>query len=546
MRTTVDAVAEFLAGAGIRRMYGVPGAGSSLDVIEAIRRRGIEFVSTHHPGAAILMAATDGDLSDRPGVCVVPQGSGLAGAVSGLALAHLDRVPLIVLSECPPRASRRAGVRRVLDHPQVLRGVTKDGATITSTRAERLIAWAWEEAAATPAGPVFLELPADEALRPTRRRALSMPRRTPVGPSPNAIRKIARLLIRAGRAVVVAGMGCRDGSVALALRDLVEHLGSPVFTTQRAKGVIPEDHPLAAGVFAGGRLEEEFLGRAECVLAVGLDSVEILPRPWRPGPTVLSIVACQEITLPYEADAEAVGDLATALVRLQEELPPAGEWHFADWAKRGERFHARMRSLLAETGRVRGSQWVAPHRVVEIAREVFPRPTVAVADAGAHALAVAAFWEAYEPKGYLCPSGPGGTGYALPVAIAAKLAAPDRPVVAFMGEGGFLLNLAEVATAGRLGVPLAIVVFLDGALSWVRVAQEQKRYAPVGASLEPMDIPKLAESLGVLGTVVEDEEALRAALQEAAETTRPAIVVARVNPHGYRRMVEILRGKADR
>ena len=238
--------------------------------------------------------------------------------------------------------------------------------------------------------------------------------------------------------------------------------------------------------------------------------------------------------------------MATALVRLQEELPPAGEWHFADWAKRGERFRTRMRSLLAETGRVQGSQWVAPHRVVEIAREVFPRPTVAVADAGAHALAVAAFWEAYEPKGYLCPSGPGGTGYALPVAIAAKLAAPDRPVVAFMGEGGFLLNLAEVATAGRLGVPLAIVVFLDGAPSWVRVAQEQKRYAPVGAPLEPMDIPKLAESLGVLGTVVEDEESLRTALQEAAETTRPAIVVARVNPLGYRRMVEILRGKADR
>ena len=161
MRTTVDAVAEFLAAAGIRRMYGVPGAGSSLDVIEAIRRRGIEFVSTHHPGAAILMAATDGDLSDRPGVCVIPQGPSLAGAVSGLAIAHLDRAPLILLSECPPRASRRAGAGRALDHSQVLRGVTKGGATITSTRAERLIAWAWEEATATPAGPVFLELPAD-------------------------------------------------------------------------------------------------------------------------------------------------------------------------------------------------------------------------------------------------------------------------------------------------------------------------------------------------------------------------------------------------
>ena len=472
MTTTVDAVAEFLAAAGIRRVYGVPGAGSSLDVIEAICRRGIELVSTHHPGAAVLMAATDGDLSGRPGVCIVPQGSGVAGAVSGLAHAYLDRAPLIVLSECPPRASRRAGARRALDHPHVLRGVTKDGATITSARAERLIAWAWEEAATTPAGPVFLELPPDQALRPTRRRTLSLSRRKPAQPSPNAIRKLARMLIRAGRAVVVAGMGCRDGSATLALRDLVEHLGSPVFTTRRAKGVIPEDHPLAAGVFAGGRLEEELLGGAECVLAVGLDSVEIPPRARRPGSKVLSIVAYQGAAATFEAHAVAVGDLATALIRLREELPPAGEWHFADWAKRGERFHARMQFLLAEASHVRGSQWMAPHRVVEIAREVFPRPTVAVADAGAHALAVAAFWKAYEPKGYLCPSGPGGTGYALPAAIGAKLAEPDRPVVAFMGEGGLFVHLAEVATAARLGVPLAMVVFLDGARSWVQVAQE--------------------------------------------------------------------------
>jgi acetolactate synthase I/II/III large subunit len=545
MTTTVDAVAEFLVVVGIRRVYGVPGTGSSLDVIQAIGRRGIEFVSTHHPGAAVLMAATDGDLSHRPGVCIIPQGSGVAAAVSGLAQTHLDRVPLIALSESPPRAIRRGGVGRVLDHSHVFRGVTKDGATITCARAERLIAWAWEEAAAPPAGPVFLELPADEALRPTRRRMLSLSVRKPAEPSPNAIRKLARLLVRGGRAVVVAGMGCREGDVALALRDLVEHLGSPVFTTRRAKGTIPEDHPLAAGVFTGGRLEEELLGRAECVLAVGLDPVEIPPRAWRAGPKTLAIVACQGSAVPFEADAEAVGDLATALARLREELPPAGEWHHADWARRGERFHARVRSLMAEASQVRGSQGMPPHRVVEIAREVFPRPTVAVADAGAHALAVAAFWKAYEPKGYLCPSGLGGTGYALPAAMAAKLATPDRPVVAFMGEGGLLLNLAEVATAGRLSVPLAIVVFLDGARSWVRVAQEQKRYAPAGASLEPTDIPKLAEGLGVLATVVEGEQALRLALQETADTTGPAIVAARINPHGYRRMVEILGGKSE-
>ena len=544
MTTTVEVISAFLATAGLQRMYGVPGEGSSLDLIEAVRRAGIEFVATHHTSEAAIMAATDADLSCQAGVCVLPRGLGVAAAIPGLAYAYLDRVPMIVVFEGPPRAARRIGPRRALDHRQLFRGVTKDGATITSPRAHRLITWAWEEASAAPAGPVYLELPSDEALRPAKRRAPSPVRRETEEPSPNAIRKIARLLIRAGRAVVVAGMGCRDGKVPLALRDLVEHLGSPIFTTQRAKGVIPEDHPLAAGIFAGGRAEEELLNRAECVLAVGLDSVEMLPRSWRLTPPVASLRAYRGSPAPFEAEAEAVGDLAMGLRQLREELPPAGEWSFADWAKRGERFRARMRGLLAEAGRARGSQLMAPHRVVEIAREVFPRPTLAVVDAGAHSLAVAAFWDAYEPKGYICSGGQGGAGYAVSAAVGARLAATDRPVLAFMGERGLFLGLAEAATASQLRVALTIIVFLDESFSWARIAQEQKRYAPVGGAMGAMDIPSLAEGLGACAVVVEDEEALRAALQEAAGMTTPAIVAARVNPHGYRRMVELLRGKA--
>jgi thiamine pyrophosphate-dependent acetolactate synthase large subunit-like protein len=137
-----------------------------------------------------------------------------------------------------------------------------------------------------------------------------------------------------------------------------------------------------------------------------------------------------------------------------------------------------------------------------------------------------------------------GAAYALPAAIAAKLATPDRPVLAFMGDNGFLLNLSEVATAARLNLAITVVVFADEMLSLARVAQEQRRYAPLGISLSDLDIPKMAEGLGALGTTVADEDGLRAALRDALSTTRPAIIAARVNPQGYRRMVEILRGKA--
>jgi acetolactate synthase-1/2/3 large subunit len=343
----------------------------------------------------------------------------------------------------------------------------------------------------------------------------------------------------------VAGLGCRDTGVARALRELVEHLGAPTLTTRRAKGVIPEDHPLSAGVFFGGPLDDELLGRSDCVLAIGLDPAELAPRAWKASPPVLSMAEYRITPSPFEAVAESVGALSKGLDLLRESLPPAGEWSFAAWAKRGGAFKGRARALLAESSRVSAGQGIAPHRVVEIAREVFPRPTLATADAGAHALAVTALWETYEPKAFLCSSGLAEAGYALPAAIAAKLGAPERPVVAFMGDTGFLLSVPEVATAARLDLPLAIVVFVDETMSLARVAQEQKRYQPIGSSLSAMDIPKLAEGLGALGTTVEDEDGLRSALSDAVATTRPAIIAVRVNPHGYRKMVEALHGKTE-
>jgi acetolactate synthase-1/2/3 large subunit len=343
----------------------------------------------------------------------------------------------------------------------------------------------------------------------------------------------------------VAGSGCREAAVTRPLRELVEHLGAPTLTTPRAKGVIPEDHPLAAGVFSGGSLEEELLGQADCVLAVGVDPAEVLARPWRAGRPVLSLADYRMTPCPFVATAEATGSLATGLVMLREGLPPAGEWNLASWARLGEAFRARTRSLLAEAVSPRGLHGLAPHRVVEIAREVFPRQTIATVDTGAHALVVSAFWETYEPKTYLCSGGFAGAGYAIPAAIAAKLVATERPVLAFAGEGGLLLNLPEVATASGLGLKIVLVVFVDESLSLVRVAQEQKRYAPVGVSLPQLDIPKIVDGLGALGTAVEDEEGLRSALSDALEAPRPAVIAVRVNPHGYRRMLEVLRGKAQ-
>jgi acetolactate synthase I/II/III large subunit len=541
--TAAEAVVAFLAEAGICRIYGLPGGGSTLDVMEAARQRGIDFVLAQHESGAALMAATEGDLLGRPGVCLVALGPGAASTVNGVAHAFLDQAPLLLLTDRSPRVSLYLATRQHLDHFRLFHGVTKDRATITAPRTESVLGWAWKKALAVPMGPVHLDFPADEATRPTRRRALRLETRRVAGPSPSAIRSAGKLLARRGRTVVIAGLGCRESESARALQDLVEHLGAPVLTTHKAKGVIPEDHPLAAGVFAGGRLEEELLARADGVLVAGVDPVGLHPRVWGGAQAVISLAEYRAGPRPYSTVSEIIADLPESLDALREALPPGGGWGLAEWAGRGAAFKARSRRLLAEACAGRGREGLSPHRVVEIAREIFPRDTILTVDSGAHMYVAATFWETFRPKEFLCSGGLATMGFALPAAVAAKLSNPRRPVLALVGDGGFLTSLPDVATAAHLKLPLVVIVFKDGCFSLVRVRQEQRRFAPIGISTGETDIPKLAESLGALGTEVDDEEGLRLAVKDALVTTQPAIIAARVRSNGYRRMLEILCGK---
>jgi acetolactate synthase-1/2/3 large subunit len=544
MATTAEAFAAFLVSRGVRRIFGVPGASSSLEVIEACRRRHIDFVLTHRGEAAALMAATDGDLLARPGVCLSGLGPGALSLVRGAAHAFLDRAPLLLLTERASRSHLHLSLHQTLDHLQLFEAVTKMGATLTAPRAERLFARAWEEALEAPAGPVHLDLPADEAGKMLRGRGHPVRSRRPSAPSPSAIRTAARFLSRRGRIVTIAGLGSRGPREARALQDLVEHLGCPILSTPKAKGVVPEDHPLAAGIFAGGRLEEEeLLAKADGVLAVGLDPVELLPRHWRASLPVVSLMGYRCGPAPYEAAAEVVADLPMSLEAFRQALPPGGGWGLAEWATRGASFKARARRLLTEASQGRGGGGIAPHRVVEIAREAFPRTTLLSVDSGIHASVAAIFWETYEPKGYLCSGGLDTMGYALPAALAAKLARPDRPVLALLGDGGFALSLPDILTAARLRLGITAVVFVDEWLGVTRALQERRRFAPTGAFLGGLNLPGLAESFGVLGTAVEDEEALRSALKDAVGTSQPAIIAARVRAGGYRKLLEILRGR---
>ncbi len=185
---------------------------------------------------------------------------------------------------------------------------------------------------------------------------------------------------------------------------------------------------------------------------------------------------------------------------------------------------------------------LAPHRVAQMTRELTAAGSIATVDAGAHMFQATTYWQALEPGELLISNGLATMGFALPAAIAAQLVHPDRRVVCFTGDGGLMMVASELETVARLRLPLLIVVFNDEALSLIEVKQEQKGFEGVSMRYVGPDLRALARAFGLRAFTATDEATLHAALVAAQTAPGPALIDARVDPSGYRRMLEIVRG----
>ncbi len=544
MPTVADLIVEGLARAEAPRLFGVPGGGSNLEVLEAARGRGLPFVLCHQEWAACIMAAVTGELTGRPGVVVSTLGPGVTASATGLAHARLDRSPLVYISDRHPAGVLEFATHQYLDHGAHLTPITKGSVTVGADSAAHWVAHAVRLALGEPRGPVHLDLPADVAGRS------AVPAATALAPTPPAtldgdlVERAAELIRAARRPLVIAGLGCR-GADAKWLRAFAEALPAPVLTTYKAKGAIPDPHPLALGIFTGGALEEPLVERADLIIAFGLDTVELIPRRWSYTAPVLSLTRCPAADPGLRAPGggayftpalEVVGEPGAIL----EDLAPRimGRGARADWDV-AEVDRIRRARLAALEVPVPG---LAPHRVAQMTRELTAAGSIATVDAGAHMFQATTYWQALEPGELLISNGLATMGFALPAAIAAQLVHPDRRVICFTGDGGLMMVAAELETVARLRLPIVIVVFNDEALSLIEVKQEQKGFEGVSMRYAGPDLRVLARAFGLRAFTATDEATLSAALIGAQTAPGPALIDARIDPSGYRRMLEIVRG----
>ena len=281
------------------------------------------------------------------------------------------------------------------------------------------------------------------------------------------------MLGRARRPILIAGLGVYWCNASAELVKLAERIGAPVLTTTKCKGMIPEDHPLRAGCVIGGLIERKLVMEADLIIAVGLDAVELQPKPWPYTLPVLALSSIPSLDAFVPADPKIVGDLKALLAAC---AMGAGGTNWGEKAAKTFRHgrarraqHAKHRAVAAahDGGRARGAA-AQHHRDLRCRRQ----PPPGRAEMGSlRAARVPHLQRA------------GSMGYAVPGALAARLAFPDRPVVAFTGDGGFLMTIAELQTAQRENLPIIVLVFDDQEIGLIRVKQEIKEIPAHGVHI---------------------------------------------------------------
>lgn len=526
MATTVEVLADAIKAAGTSFIVGHPG-GESVELMEAARKRDMRFILMKQEVAGAMLAATWGDITGAPGVCLSTRGPGAANMVNGVAHAMLDRSPLIAITDRYSTPQHETGLRQRIDQLAMFAPVVKWGTTVDARVVRTQIARAMRTATALSPGPVQFDMPQSETQKDAGELVCEPPLMADwdfADPDRAGLSRLVKRINAAKKPVLLAGLGVLWNGASDALVALAEKLGAPVLTTSKVKGAIPEDHPLRAGCIIGGLIERNLVNQSDLILTIGLDAVELQPKPWPYEIPVISLINTPALDALVPAEFEVMGNIKALLAALTDECASGTGW--------GEAAAATFRDDVTAALNTPASG-LSPQRAMEVARAVLPRDTIATCDAGASRLLVVQKWQSYGPREFLTSNGLGSMGYAIPSAMAARLAYPDRPVVAFTGDGGFMMAVADIQTAVRERLPITVVVLDDEEIGLIRVKQEIKGIERYGVGIGGIDWDSLARGLGAEGVTVHSENELQDALQQARHTEQVTVIAAKIDGSGY-------------
>jgi acetolactate synthase-1/2/3 large subunit len=486
---------------GVEHIFGLPGT-QNISLFEALRQSSLRTILATNELAAGFMANGYYRASGKVGVLTTIPGPGFAWAVAAIAEASQDSAALLYLVNKPAGGPGAKFNLQAIDQRAILAPLVRR--VIEVDQAVDISAGVREAFAATTAGepgPVLLQI--DERAINGDTVETAPPADASPAPTPaDLIQQAAQLLRDSGRAVFFVGQGANDANRSL--RELAERLGAPVVATRSARGIVPEDHPLAMTFDfseAGVRGLNALLDRSDLIVAIGC-------KLSHNGTYGFKLRFAKEKLIHVDASAEVLGANYPAQLAIQSDagafldaLAKADAvWQSrqSDWSleELAARKHSGATDPRVAEPKVQGVNPPTPGSFFAALRAALPSGSCLVTDSGLHQVLATRHFRVQEPRGMIIPSDFQSMGFGLPAAIGAKLAAPHRAVVALIGDGGLAMSGMELVTAVRERIPLTVIVFNDGALGQIRLQQLSSYGHSHATELRTPNLALFAEAIG--------------------------------------------------
>ena len=495
-------LARSLQAEGVERVFAVPGE-ENLHLLEALRETPIELVVARHEQSAGFMAATEGRLTEKAGVCLATLGPGATNLVTAAAHAQLGAMPMVMITGQKPIRDSRQAAFQLLDVVGMMRPLTKFSETVVAAQTiPHCVREAFQQAEQERPGAVHLELPEDIAQDPVGGDPLERPlTRRPVAEA-QILERAGAWIAAAKRPILLIGAGANRKRCTGALTAFVDKLQIPFVSTQLGKGVVSEqrDECLGTAALSADDLVHAAFERADLVVNAGYDPVEKPPFLMRDDDTrrVIHVdFSSPRVEPVYAPDLEVIGDIGDAFERLTAALParPPSDLDL---------FRAVRRCWVDSIGQPCAAGDRGPRSLAAALAEELPNDTRIVLDNGMYKIWFARNYRVREPNQMLLDNALATMGAGLPAAMASRIVEPDRPVVAICGDGGFLMNAQELETAVRLQLDLVVLVLVDSGYGMVRWKQNLLGLSDYGLDFGNPDFVRFAEAHGARGRRLED------------------------------------------
>lgn len=524
----------------VTTIYGVPGE-ENLDVMDALLDSTITFVTTRHEQAAAFMADVHGRLTGRAGVCLSTLGPGATNLVTGVADANMDGAPVVAIAGQAATTRLHKESHQVVDLVRLFEPISKYSAQVRAPEiVPEIVRKAFKVAQAEKPGVSLIEFPDNVAgMEAGDKVPLLRQAAMPPIPPPEKVTQAARIISEARSPLIMAGNGVVRAGASGELVRFAERLNIPVATTFMAKGTIPFSHQLCLG--SVGLQARDYVScgfkQADVIICVGYDMVEYHPHLWHKEDDrkIVHIHASPaEVDEHYIVECGVVGQIGASLRAIAAEAIP----HPALLVS------GLRRSIIEEIDACAHDAGfpVKPQKLVWELRRTLAPDDILISDVGAHKMWIARMYQAERPNTCIISNGFAAMGIAVPGAIAAKHAYPERTVVAATGDNGFLLNSQELETAMRLGTPIVVVIWNDGAYGLIKWKQMERFSRESSVSVTNPDFIGYAQSFGAKGYRVNSAGELGPILRRAIADQTVVVVDCPVDYRENQKLTQRLGG----